>query len=654
MSAALRFGFEREGTIVADVDDAEGLQESIDKGSQLIITGGESKDDADQKLAMIEGVLACTASRVRVLYFGNDISRNEAIRGGAHEFLNPPAFIRDVVTLSKLMATPMERRTQSISGELSEHFGLYYLVRALGMVRYTGVLTLLRGLRRGELRFYDGEVTSGQMGSLHGLAALHQSLLWTHARFDLRDEQTVHRQQIPLERLELLRDCERFLSEIRSVAGGLSPSAVLDRDSEKESGNLPEGVVHVLELFNGTSSIADIIQDSPYRVFETLRIACRLAEQGFVRRASKEAPKHLMHTALAIEEWLVSGEIEAEDATEEGLPVGPAKGQPASPPQKGRAKKKRGARNKSESPLPPSIAGQLRHEQSWSDLLPTLQANSDMAQVVPSTEAAGEISVNESRPSSRASRVGGTEPPPMPERERLEEKGGVDSLSKIFVDQSLGAEEVPTKKDDSAVPKTRDKNSWEEITSPAMPQPYTQEDNATSKAASAASAASEEAVSATSESAPEGHAKAAPEAAAKAASTSEPIPAKYDEAAMRIVAATAKDAAGAIREVLQAATADPSLFMPPKRTGRTRADSKSEQDAQSVTNLASAAEAAGTVASHFSAEEEAFFDRGQAQAKAPPVVVESFEDLDEDYEIPKTFWKRFMSSPDMRNRKKKK
>ena len=267
-TAALRFGFEREGTVVANVHDAESLQESIDKGSQLIITGGTSKEDAEKKLTLIEGVLAGATSRVRVLYFGNTISREDALKSGAHEFLTPPAFIRDVVTLSKLMATPMERRTQSISGELSEHFGLFYLVRALGMVKYTGVLTLLRGLRRGELRFYEGEVTSGQMGTLHGLAALHQSLLWTHARFDLRDEQTVHRRQIPLERVELIRDCERFLREIRGVAGGLSPSAVLVRKKDKDIRALPSQVIEVLELFDGTCSVADVIisrfRDSAY------------------------------------------------------------------------------------------------------------------------------------------------------------------------------------------------------------------------------------------------------------------------------------------------------------------------------------------------------------------------------------------------------
>ncbi|MCP4446699.1 MAG: DUF4388 domain-containing protein [Myxococcales bacterium] len=564
-------------------------------------------------------MLLGATSRVRVLYFGNSISRQEALSFGAHEFLTPPAFIRDVVTLSKLMATPMERRTQSISGELSDHFGLFYLVRALGMVKYTGVLTLLRGLRRGELRFYEGEVTSGQMRSLHGIAALHQSLLWTHARFDLRDEQTVYRRQIPLERAELLRDCERFLHEIRSVAGGLSPSAVLDRHHEKDVSTLPSQVLAVLELFDGTCSVADVIEDSPYRVFETFRITCRLAELGFIHRASNDVPKHLMHTALAIEEWLVSGSVASESASEESVPPGPAKGQPASPPRK-KGKKQRGRRRSSDS-VPPPLAAVSPNEQSWSDLLPSVQAKADLAQVVPSTDAAGVIST---RPSSRASRVGGTEPPPLPERERLEEKSGVASLANIFVDEALGAEMVASEDprtlyereiSDGAAGRGRANDSWDEDTAPAMP----------SSIASASHIDAEE-------------------------------DAVTDTEARAVVAQTAKDAVTAIAAISDAASANPAVFQAPDPKSKKRADSKSDRDAQNVADLASAAEDAGTKASYFSIEEEAFFDRGHAEAKEVPVVSDSFdfEDLDEDYEIPKTFWQRFLSNPDMKHRKKKK
>ena len=59
-------------------------------------------------------------------------------------------------------------------------------MRALSASSSKGVLTLVRGFRRGELRLYEGEVTSAQLGGLHGLAAFHQLLLWPEARFELQ------------------------------------------------------------------------------------------------------------------------------------------------------------------------------------------------------------------------------------------------------------------------------------------------------------------------------------------------------------------------------------------------------------------------------------------------------------------------------------
>ncbi len=606
-AAALRFGFEREGAKVVDAEDAEALEQSIDNGSQLIITGGTTKADATRRLAIIEGVLAGVTARVRVLYFGNSISRSEALAAGAHEFLSQPAFIRDVITLSKLMATPMERRTQSISGELSEHFGLFYLVRALGMIEYSGVLSLLRGLRRAELRFYQGEVTSAEMetGSLHGLAALHQSLLWTHGRFDLRDEQTVQRRQIPLERPELLLECERFLDEIRSIAGGLSPSAVLQRASkDKEAAALPSQVAVVLELFDGTISVADVIADSPYRVFETLRIASRLTEQGFVYPSNRDAPKRLMHTALAIDEWLISGAVTPPNTSDGHMPLGPAKGKPASPPTRGR-KKQRGRKKKLRSA---SENGDLRHEKSWSDLLPTAETSLEAVPSVPAAAAAvGEISVkggaplassslpSSSLPSSRASKVG-TEPPELPQRERLEEKGGVQSLAKIFVDES--AYDEPSSKQPS-----------EEFSS------------------------------------------AVPQVLASTVATA-PIPILVNEMreAHAIVAKTASDACMAVQAAREA-----SLLQTGSNQQAPHAShALSVAEANEVTELANAAEAAGVEAAHFSVEEEAFFQRGTQETTTSPPPIENFDDLDDGYELPTSLWQRFMSTPDMRQRKKKK
>ena len=55
-------------------------------------------------------------------------------------------------------------------GSLVEITGVFTLVRALAALGRSAVLTLIRGLRRGEVRFFHGEVTSAQVGLIHGQA----------------------------------------------------------------------------------------------------------------------------------------------------------------------------------------------------------------------------------------------------------------------------------------------------------------------------------------------------------------------------------------------------------------------------------------------------------------------------------------------------
>src|SRR5690606_25014492 len=261
-------------------------------------------------LGKVRGALRWAERDLPVLYVGNGITREAAIESGASELLGRQAFVHDAVTVARLLARRKPENPGVLAGELGHHFGSYYLVRALSAVRRRGVLTLSRGLRRGEVRFYDGEVTSAQAGMLHGLAAFHQLLLWTEARFELRPEDVVRRRQIPLSPEELFADSERFLADMSAAAGQLSPSAIYELDPDqvaRVSGTIPEQVEAVMRLFDGSRTVADVVEDSSYRVFETLRMGNRLCELGLIRL--REAPRspHTAHTALAIEEWLGGG-----------------------------------------------------------------------------------------------------------------------------------------------------------------------------------------------------------------------------------------------------------------------------------------------------------------------------------------------------------
>ncbi|MBP8811181.1 MAG: DUF4388 domain-containing protein [Kofleriaceae bacterium] len=399
----VRLGFEREGLeVTAGAVDAIVGELA---GAGVVVAGASDGDAARALLARLvtEGA---TRGAPPVLYVGNGISRADALAAGASAFLGRPAYLRDVVTIGRILAGRRPGNRAVMDGDLGASFGVFYLVRALAAIGATGTLLMTRGLRRGEIRFFEGEVTSAQVGGLHGQGALHQLLLWTEARFELREEPVVRRQQIPLSCEELLAGAERFLLDMRAVAGVLSPSAIYELDHpvlQRHAKAVPTEVHGVLRLFDGHRTVADALEDSAYRMFETLRIAERAAQVGILRRRDVGRPRTPHRAMLALEEWLVggSGAVATPIVPEGSGGVGGGK--------KGKGKKGKSGTE----PRGPAVV-----EVDWAALVPRSIGldTGALSPVVPSAIIAGEITTRPSRGSAREGLEGLTD---AEERDRL-------------------------------------------------------------------------------------------------------------------------------------------------------------------------------------------------------------------------------------------
>jgi hypothetical protein len=399
----VRLGFEREGLeVTAGAVDAIVGELA---GAGVVVAGASDGDAARALLARLvtEGA---TRGAPPVLYVGNGISRADALAAGASAFLGHPAYLRDVVTIGRILAGRRPGNRAVMDGDLGASFGVFYLVRALAAIGATGTLLMTRGLRRGEIRFFEGEVTSAQVGGLHGQGALHQLLLWTEARFELREEPVVRRQQIPLSCEELLAGAERFLLDMRAVAGVLSPSAIYELDHpvlQRHAKAVPTEVHGVLRLFDGHRTVADALEDSAYRMFETLRIAERAAQVGILRRRDVGRPRTPHRAMLALEEWLVggSGAVATPIVPEGSGGVGGGK--------KGKGKKGKSGTE----PRGPAVV-----EVDWAALVPRSIGldTGALSPVVPSAIIAGEITTRPSRGSAREGLEGLTD---AEERDRL-------------------------------------------------------------------------------------------------------------------------------------------------------------------------------------------------------------------------------------------
>jgi hypothetical protein len=580
---AVRLGFEREGLTVVTAERGDQAAGLVDEETGLVVAGAEGAEAAREMLGALHG--AVTAP---ILWVGNGVTRQDAWAAGADEVLPQPAYLRDVVTIGKLLSGRRRGHRSVVNGDLADYFGVFYLVRALAATGRSGVLTLVRGLRRAEVRFYEGEVTSAHMGGLHGQAGLHQLLLWTEARFEWRHEPVVQRRQIPLPHDEVLEQAERFLHDIRDAATGLSPACVYEQDVaqiQAMAKKLPTEVHGVLRLFDGNRTVADVLEDSPFRVFETLRVATRAVEAGLIKRVEVPRAKASRKAVLAVEEWLV-GDTTRDAVIERTMQIpdtapGPKVGDGSSGGKKKyrdrkRARERHSAERKAVAP-PAEI--------DWDALLPkaTTVDMSTITGVVPSASTSGEIEIVDDAAGAIAARLEG--------REGLEALTDAEQRKAMFPTVTVAIEPEP-----------------EPEPPPPEPEP-----------APAPTAA-------------------APEPVPVAAPISERDTAKLPQLSMTAPAEAPAEPA-VLTDLAAASAAIARIAEREHKRAASSSDATTQARAAEVAAVRADAAAAHAHAAHFTDDEEAFFKDGHRDHAAPPA--ESFADLDEGYRPP-TFWDRLL------------
>jgi CheY-like chemotaxis protein len=283
----LTYGFEREGCKVTRTSD-------LSRAVQLSRTGApglatvmlrEPTQPALEVIAALHGV----HRDMPILALGEAALQTAARAAGASDFLRIPTYIRDVVNVAKLNAYGDDGE-----GLLSEYHGLFYLLRAMSATSRSCVLRLSRGPRRGEIRFKEGKVVSAGVRSLQHLPAIHHMLLWEEARVSIAGGPVSKPSQFPLSAQEILDECERFLRDFAHAARDLGPPNTIyhpvDEPRPPITGLQPNQMAPLLRLFDGKHGLADVVEESPFRIFDTIRMIRRLVEGGVLTTRTTRRP----------------------------------------------------------------------------------------------------------------------------------------------------------------------------------------------------------------------------------------------------------------------------------------------------------------------------------------------------------------------------
>jgi hypothetical protein len=77
------------------------------------------------------------------------------------------------------------------------------------------------------------------------------------------------------------------------------------RKAAEVRGNIPPEVLSVLKIYDGKRPLIDIVEDSPFKALDTIKVTYRLLEMGIVERVSANGGPSPLTAQLAVRDWLL-------------------------------------------------------------------------------------------------------------------------------------------------------------------------------------------------------------------------------------------------------------------------------------------------------------------------------------------------------------
>ena len=312
-------------------------------GAQIVVIASRAGDDKMHTL--LRQLRGRDAHRtLPVLLLGPKDLREPIKVHGDVDLLPFPAFVRDVLTAAQLLVGAGVAAAQRPGEEPRFEdsitaLGTLSLVRTMNGLARSGSLHLVRKGRHGEILFHNGELTAAQIGQLQGMAAVQHLLVWADGSLELRLRPVARRGQLHQTAHEFVEEFDRFQRDYSHGMSAIGPASTVytvnEESLQRSTGVVPGEVTPVVRLCDGQRPLCDVIDESPFRVLDTIRILSRLAELAILSR--RDPPSEENHERTPLDEFWATARITSvaqEQPEEVGAtpPLGPSAPEPPAQP----------------------------------------------------------------------------------------------------------------------------------------------------------------------------------------------------------------------------------------------------------------------------------------------------------------------------------
>lgn len=240
-------------------------------------------------------------AEIPIVFLSALSSPKEKVRGlemGAEDYLSKPIDAEELKArmrkILRSVRTPSREGATSVTTGRLESMGLGALIRLFEKDRRTACLALGHGAERGEILFMDGHILQAVQGPRQGEMAVFQMLGWTQGTFQVlpRDPARQMGGDVAAPNEALLLEGQRRAEEIPGLRKqlGLMPGPLRVPQAVRAAAERRSqpSVIALIGLLDGTRSLEQILGESPFDCWLSLKILAHLQSVGGVEIGNPE------------------------------------------------------------------------------------------------------------------------------------------------------------------------------------------------------------------------------------------------------------------------------------------------------------------------------------------------------------------------------
>ena len=249
-----------------------------------------------------------------IVFLTSQKSIEDKIRGlelGVEDYLTKPIFVRELIARVHLLLARRahQRMAQTagspkthLSGDLSD-MGVVDLLQTFELGRKTGIVHLVSDRQEEAfIYFREGQVIDAEHGRLAGEEAVYRCMIWTRGAFEvdfvsLDRPETIHTttQGLLMEGMRRVDEWGRLLEQLPPLGTvfQVNHEALAER-----LGEIPDELNGILRLFDGSRTLMDVVDESPFEDLSTLSTISKLYFEDLLQMLESAAVSSVQDEAV--------------------------------------------------------------------------------------------------------------------------------------------------------------------------------------------------------------------------------------------------------------------------------------------------------------------------------------------------------------------